>query len=172
MNCPCADVAVLFCITPIELCFLQSVLQLSQVFLFKIILKWFVLLVLIYVSSAVYYGVLMLTECVYLLPSPDFKFWHSCKIQCDTLLIYFLYPAATTSHVVVMCGWCIAGTGKTITAIKIAYWFAQLNNTKASENAGKEIRRKQVMYCGPSNSAVDVAMGKHVIYVHCSSCIP
>jgi hypothetical protein len=50
------------------------------------------------------------------------------------------------------------GTGKTITAIKIAYWFAHLN-TQASVSGEK----KQVMYCGPSNSAVDVAMGKYYV---------
>jgi hypothetical protein len=49
----------------------------------------------------------------------------------------------------------LIGTGKTITAIKIAYWFAHLNS-QASVSGEK----KQVMYCGPSNSAVDVAMGK------------
>lgn len=53
----------------------------------------------------------------------------------------------------------LLGTGKTVTAIKIAYWFAQLN---ARSEAGAS--KRQVLYCGPSNSAVDVAMSE-ILYV-------
>jgi hypothetical protein len=55
----------------------------------------------------------------------------------------------------------LLGTGKTVTAIKIAYWFAQLN---AKSEAGAS--KRQVLYCGPSNSAVDVAMSEILYMLH------
>lgn len=50
----------------------------------------------------------------------------------------------------------IAGTGKTETGVHIAYVFAMLNRTLPE--------RKCVLYCGPSNKAVDVALGKLYTY--------
>jgi len=46
------------------------------------------------------------------------------------------------------------GTGKTLIGVKIAYWFVKMN--KQSQT------KKQVLFCGPSNSSVDVAAGKTV----------
>jgi len=43
------------------------------------------------------------------------------------------------------------GTGKTLTGVKIAYWFVQRNKSCKSG------ARKQVLFCGPSNNSVDVA---------------
>ena len=45
------------------------------------------------------------------------------------------------------------GTGKTQTGVKVAYLFAQMNRNCASAGAV----RRQVLYCGPSNGAIDVA---------------
>ena len=45
------------------------------------------------------------------------------------------------------------GTGKTQTAVKLAYWFVQMNRRRDSDGT----TRRQVLYCGPSNGAVDVA---------------
>ena len=69
----------------------------------------------------------------------------------------------------------VTGTGKTLTGTKLLYWFAKLN--KEFEVPGSV--KRQVMYCGPSNSAVDVATSKKliqpddVIYSHrrCPSCV-
>jgi len=47
------------------------------------------------------------------------------------------------------------GTGKTLIGVKIAYWFFVERNA-ATIHSG---RRKQVLFCGPSNYSVDVAAG-------------
>ncbi len=47
------------------------------------------------------------------------------------------------------------GTGKSETGAHIAYVFAMLNRTLPN--------RKCVLYCGPSNKAVDVVLGKEMI---------
>lgn len=46
----------------------------------------------------------------------------------------------------------VVGTGKTLTAIKLVYWYVQINRKSAVGES-----RGQVLYCGPSNSSVDVA---------------
>ena len=56
------------------------------------------------------------------------------------------------------------GTGKTVTGVHIAYWFAQRNKELRPEDIAldKEAPREappQVMYCGPSNKSVDVVAG-------------
>ena len=57
------------------------------------------------------------------------------------------------------------GTGKTITGVHIAYWFAEINrrNTPLKRTTpAEEIPDKappQVLYCGPSNKSVDVVAG-------------
>jgi len=48
------------------------------------------------------------------------------------------------------------GTGKTLTGVKLVYWFVQMNKEHA--HAGGVHR--QILYCGPSNSSVDVAASK------------
>ncbi|KAK6179131.1 hypothetical protein SNE40_011556 [Patella caerulea] len=57
------------------------------------------------------------------------------------------------------------GTGKTYTGIKLAYLFAKINNIREIEKTGektkadedeKKSQKHQVLYCGPSNKAVDV----------------
>ncbi|KAK6179132.1 hypothetical protein SNE40_011557 [Patella caerulea] len=57
------------------------------------------------------------------------------------------------------------GTGKTYTGIKLAYLFAKINNIREIEKPGekskagedeKKGQKHQVLYCGPSNKAVDV----------------
>ena len=65
------------------------------------------------------------------------------------------------------------GTGKTVTGVHIAYWFTERNKRlvpfknlekrAAGENDCEETGPKapaQVIYCGPSNKAVDVVTGK------------
>ena len=64
------------------------------------------------------------------------------------------------------------GTGKTVTGVHIAYWFTERNERlapfknrqkRAGENESEETEPKapaQVIYCGPSNKAVDVVTGK------------
>ena len=61
------------------------------------------------------------------------------------------------------------GTGKTVTGVHIAYWFAQRNkelrpedialDEKAAEQREDPKAPPQVMYCGPSNKSVDVVAG-------------
>ena len=62
------------------------------------------------------------------------------------------------------------GTGKTVTGVHIAYWFAEQNKKKKSlkplkkeisetECDGAHKSPPQVMYCGPSNKSVDVVTG-------------
>jgi len=59
----------------------------------------------------------------------------------------------------------LLGTGKTITGVHIAYWFAKRNrqNTPPRRTTPvEEIPEKappQVLYCGPSNKSVDVVAG-------------
>jgi len=59
----------------------------------------------------------------------------------------------------------LLGTGKTITGVHIAYWFAEinrLNTPRERRTQTEEIPEKappQVLYCGPSNKSVDVVAG-------------
>lgn len=47
------------------------------------------------------------------------------------------------------------GTGKTVVGAKIAFWFAHLN--RPTNISGT---KQQVLYCAPTNNAVDVAASK------------
>ena len=50
----------------------------------------------------------------------------------------------------------LSGTGKTLTGVKLVCWYVHMN-----ELAGKNGESHgQVLYCGPSNSSVDVAASK------------
>ena len=53
----------------------------------------------------------------------------------------------------------LSGTGKTLTGIKLVYHFVEMNR-RLSEQAVNSDTKRQVLYCGPSNSAVDVAASK------------
>ncbi|XP_046548202.1 LOW QUALITY PROTEIN: helicase with zinc finger domain 2-like [Haliotis rubra] len=46
------------------------------------------------------------------------------------------------------------GTGKTYTGIKLIYLFERINKNMHQE--GKDMKKKQVLFCGPSNKAVDL----------------
>jgi len=63
------------------------------------------------------------------------------------------------SHVIYMWLHCrelyVLGTGKTLIGVKIAYWFYKRNDATRGSGATK----KQVLFCGPSNSSVDVVAG-------------
>ena len=48
----------------------------------------------------------------------------------------------------------LTGTGKTFTGINIAHLYHMLNKTRRDDAEGK------IMYCGASNSSVDVALSK------------
>ena len=48
----------------------------------------------------------------------------------------------------------LSGTGKSETGAHIAYVFAMLNRTLSGE--------KCVLYCGPSNKAVDVVLSEYL----------
>ncbi|CAH1274496.1 HELZ2 [Branchiostoma lanceolatum] len=50
------------------------------------------------------------------------------------------------------------GTGKTVTGVHIAYYLAQMNKLIQSVS-GEGMYPPQVLYCGPSNKAVDVVIG-------------
>ncbi|XP_066291041.1 3'-5' exoribonuclease HELZ2-like [Branchiostoma lanceolatum] len=50
------------------------------------------------------------------------------------------------------------GTGKTVTGVHIAYYLAQMNKLIQSVS-GEGMYPPQVLYCGPSNKAVDVVTG-------------
>lgn len=69
----------------------------------------------------------------------------------------FSWPGHHTLH--------LLGTGKTVTGVHIAYWFAVINrrNTPRERTTpAEEIPEKappQVLYCGPSNKSVDVVAG-------------
>ena len=60
------------------------------------------------------------------------------------------------------------GTGKTVTGVHIAYWFAQLNRKRklAEKKDGKEHSGSMVFYCGPSNKSVDVVARKYMLHNH------
>jgi len=49
-----------------------------------------------------------------------------------------------------------SGTGKTLTGVKLVYWYVYMNK-KHFQSGGCH---RQVLYCGPSNSSVDVAASK------------
>ena len=58
------------------------------------------------------------------------------------------------------------GTGKTVTGVHIAYWFAQRNKELRPEDIALDLEAPepreappQVIYCGPSNKSVDVVTG-------------
>jgi hypothetical protein len=52
----------------------------------------------------------------------------------------------------------LLGTGKTLTGIKLLYWFVHMN--RMAEENGKS--HAQVLFCGPSDSAVDNAVSKFI----------
>lgn len=54
------------------------------------------------------------------------------------------------------------GTGKTVTGVHIAYWFAQLNKQRKHvlKNDGTTSNASIVFFCGPSNKSVDVVARK------------
>jgi hypothetical protein len=56
------------------------------------------------------------------------------------------------------------GTGKTVTGVHIAYWFAQLNQKRLPtvEKEEKACNGSMVFYCGPSNKSVDVVARKYL----------
>ena len=58
------------------------------------------------------------------------------------------------------------GTGKTVTGVHIAYWFAQLNQKRklAEEKEEEEHTGSMVFYCGPSNKSVDVVARKYKLH--------
>lgn len=51
------------------------------------------------------------------------------------------------------------GTGKTVVGARLAYIFAQINQTLSSTYEVDSIR-PQVLFCGPSNKSVDVMASK------------
>ena len=65
------------------------------------------------------------------------------------------------------------GTGKTVTGVHIAYWFAKRNkqlqlqkdeepvDVVLPDNADKPKAPPRVIYCGPSNKSVDVVASKY-----------
>ncbi|XP_035696319.1 helicase with zinc finger domain 2-like [Branchiostoma floridae] len=50
------------------------------------------------------------------------------------------------------------GTGKTVTGVHIAYYLAEMNK-RIQSVSGEGVYPPQVLYCGPSNKAVDVVTG-------------
>ena len=68
---------------------------------------------------------------------------------------------------------CRPGTGKTLTGVHIAYWFARRNrefgpiptSPRKDDDSDDEIESApdaspQVIYCGPSNKSVDVVVSE------------
>ena len=65
-----------------------------------------------------------------------------------------------------------AGTGKTVTGVHVAYWFAKRNKQLTGrylhdsfdlvlpDSTDKAKTPPQVIYCGPSNKSVDVVASK------------
>jgi len=47
----------------------------------------------------------------------------------------------------------LLGTGKTLTGVKLVYWCVRMNKQHAQDGGS----HRHVLYCGPSNSSVDVA---------------
>ena len=58
------------------------------------------------------------------------------------------------------------GTGKTVTGVHIAYWFAKMNKNKipSVEQDGEVYNGSLVFYCGPSNKSVDVVARTYHIH--------
>jgi len=48
------------------------------------------------------------------------------------------------------------GTGKTLTGVKLVYWYVQMNQEYVRSGG----LHRHILYCGPSNSSVDVAASK------------
>ena len=60
------------------------------------------------------------------------------------------------AHVFSLC----TGTGKSVTGAHLAYVFAKFNRRFQLGLKGPSVNRC-VLYCAPSNKAVDVVLGKH-----------
>ena len=66
------------------------------------------------------------------------------------------------------CFYPFLGTGKTVTGVHIAFWFAKQNkqgclgshDATDPDTQTKPKAPPQVIYCGPSNRSVDVVAGK------------
>ena len=52
------------------------------------------------------------------------------------------------------------GTGKTVTGVHIAFGFAKRNKQNLPGSLDEVKAPSQVIYCGPSDKAVDVVAGK------------
>jgi len=57
------------------------------------------------------------------------------------------------------------GTGKTLIGVKIAYWYTEWNKRIAVDGYTTDDIREQVLFCGPSNSSVDVAASKYSVEI-------
>ena len=51
----------------------------------------------------------------------------------------------------------VPGTGKTYTSIKLVYLFTKINRQLAARGKGM----RTVLFCGPSNKAVDLVASEH-----------
>lgn len=51
----------------------------------------------------------------------------------------------------------VTGTGKTYTSVKLVYLFTQINRKLAARGKGM----RTVLFCGPSNKAVDLVASEH-----------
>ena len=56
------------------------------------------------------------------------------------------------------------GTGKTVTGVRLAYLFAEINRRLPTQRT-KNGARAQVLYCGPSNKSVDVVASKSILLI-------
>jgi len=101
----------------------------------------------------------------------------ACILQsCKAVLYFIVLMYRVTAILDTCCSYCLCayeliylltkllycwelyvsiGTGKTLVGVKIAYLFMKMNEFDAAK--GRSGAKKQVLFCGPSNSSVDVA---------------
>ena len=84
------------------------------------------------------------------------------QIQEWTLKVLFPCPSLIEEKIIwfpsIVLLVTLIGTGKTVTGVHIAYWFAQMNKKRSCsvQKDGEECSGFMVFYCGPSNKSVDV----------------
>ena len=76
-----------------------------------------------------------------------------------------LISCASTSSFIISYIYISLGTGKSVTGAHLAYTFAKLN-----ERLRHGAKGKCVVYCGPSNKAVDVVHGQFRTVFNCPFC--
>ena len=57
------------------------------------------------------------------------------------------------------------GTGRTLTAVRLAALFIRINRSLPAKYHGDQDRKPQLLICGPSNKSVDVIASEFIVIV-------